>query len=287
MWSIRAERIYQKPSLTGGYLGWVGVDDILHWSGRVARDASKTSARLWYQVGLYKLGRYLEGWYRSELLDEYVSPTSENDPSIAANAATVFDLNTPTLRPPDDPEIAQTLAQGSKAAQYIDIRAVIGRTKKHFNLCGEFCVAALAGENIIPLLQRWKAIYPRATRILENNQGTTIADLQSMLRLVNMSSAMFQYSSSVAPASPARVKDVLRTGQRAIAGVVINSGGKLAANGTIQHWVVIVDALPVGTGGWIRIYNPFKNQDEVYPFDLFLQALRLFGIGLWVEPLVE
>ena len=279
VWSIRSERIYKLPSLTGGYLGWVGVDDILHWTGHVRREA----ARLWHQVELYKLGRNLQGWYRSELLDEYTFPTPETDTNIAANAGGVFDLAAPLLRAPSDPQIAETLAQGATAAQYIDIQAVIGRKKKHHNLCGEFCVAALAGGDVIPQLLRWKAAYPRAKTILENNQGTTLNDLQSLLELHGLRGSMFQYSSSAAPASPLRVKRMLQEDKRAIAGVVINSRGKLDPRGTIQHWVVIVDTLAVGTGGWIRLYNPFKNQEEIYTFDLFLQALRPFGIGLWIS----
>ncbi len=283
VWSVRPERIFKGAGENTGHLGWIGVDDILLWSGHIQRNVQEPKYKDWYHVGLTKMDRDLDGWFKADLLEAYDLPTPENDPSIAKNAENIFDLAQPKLRAPADPEIAQALARRS-AAQYIDLKAVLGWNKQHFNLCGEFCVAAIFGEDIIPLLKRWKASYDKAQTILSRNRGTTLIDLQSILRLNGPEGEIFQYSSSVAPTAPRRIREMLAAGRMAITGVTISSrSGKLEPRGGVQHWVVLVDIVPVGTSGWVRLYNPFMNREEVYAYDLFLEAFRRFGIGLWVD----
>ena len=157
---------------------------------------------------------------------------------------------------------------------------MINKNLRHTRLCGELCVATLVGSDIFPLLQQWYVAVPRAKTILEGNEGTGISDLQSMLNLYGWQSDIFQYSSSVAPTSPARVKEVLMSGRFAIVGVGIYGSGNLG--GKIRHWVVLEDIIPVGRSGWVRLYNPFRNREEVYNYDLFLESVGKWGSGLWV-----
>ena len=42
--------------------------------------------------------------------------------------------------------------------------------------------------------------------------------------------------------------------------------------GLFVERVVVEDVLPVGNSGWVRIYNPFNNCEEVYPYDVFLAS---------------
>jgi hypothetical protein len=283
LWTVRPERVFKEPSLSGTVLGWIGTDDILLWSGRLRKNPAEPKQKLWHQVSIYKLGKELKGLYRADLLEEYTFPSHDNDPDIESNASKVFDLSQARLRHPADPEIAEALAAGATAAQYLDLKAVLGHKKRHYNLCGEFCVAALVSVDVIPMLQQWLPTYPRALNILKNNLGTGLPDLQSILRLFGMTSAMFQYASSTASISPKRVKEEISKGKLAIAGVGINRRGKLDAKGQIRHWVVVEDSLPVGNSGWVRLYNPFMNQEEVYNYKTFLASLGQFGIGLWVD----
>ena len=283
LWTVRPERVFKDPSLSSTVLGWIGTDDILLWSGHLRNNPAEPKQKLWHQVSIYKLGKELRGLYRADLLEEYTFPTADNDPDIESNASKVFDLSQTRLRHPADPEIAEALAAGATAAQYLDLKAVLGHKKRHYNLCGEFCVAALASVDVIPMLKQWLPTYPRALNILKNNLGTGLPDLQSILRLFGMTSTMFQYASSTASISPKRVKEELLKGKLAIAGVGINRRGKLDAKGQIRHWVVVEDTLPVGNSGWVRLYNPFMNREEVYNYKTFLASMGQFGIGLWVS----
>jgi hypothetical protein len=72
-------------------------------------------------------------------------------------------------------------------------------------------------------------------------------------------------------------------GEFPISGCVINSRGNVTADASIRHWVIVTDVLPVGTGGWLRIYNPFPNQEEVYEYNMFMSSSET-GAGLWVRP---
>jgi hypothetical protein len=47
---------------------------------------------------------------------------------------------------------------------------------------------------------------------------------------------------------------------------------------------VIEDIIRVGSNGWVRVYNPFSDHEEVYPFDVVFDAVSGSAIGLWVEP---
>ncbi|MEW5869267.1 MAG: hypothetical protein AB1894_08335 [Chloroflexota bacterium] len=281
MWSVRPEKIYTQASTTGGSEGWLGSSDLLLWSGHIQCNEAEDKYKTWYQVSLYKFRRELRGWYKGALLEEFIFPSQENDPAISKNAETVFDLSQPILRIPQDQEIADARASRS-AAQYLDMFRVIGKHRIHYNLCGEFCVATLAGVDMIPLLTRWKEDSARAKRIIENNECTGAGDLKTILNLFNQESEYMQYSASVAPVSPRWLKEQLSQGRRAIVGVGITRRGKVSPDGKIRHWVVLEDVLPVGRGGWVRLYNPFMNQDEVYTYDDFLGSVGQFGAGLWV-----
>ncbi len=278
---IRSERIFAEASQASVNVGWINVDDIMLWSGHIKLDAQK---KIWHEVSLYKFNKELHGWFRGELIDEYIFPNQDNDPSVASNAQNVFDLSQPLVRIPADPEIDQALALKS-AAQYIDIKSVVGSTKRHFNLCGEFCVASLLGSDIMPVLMSWKAKEPHALPILNNvNRGTTPSELLTLLNLYGWNGVPYQYSSTVTPTSPKRLKDLLLSGKKVISGVTITPGGKVSIKGGICHWVILEDAIPVGNDGWIRLYNPFMNREEVYTFDTYIAAVSKFPIGLWLDP---
>jgi hypothetical protein len=282
VFSVRAERVFSAPASSGAPLGWINVDDILLWSGHVQRN-NADMYKLWYQISIFKLGKVMRGWYRGDLLEEYTFPTALNDPDNPQNAQHIFDMTAPRVRIPADPEIAQTLAGGYNAAQYINIKAVIGKSMRHFNLCGELCCAALVGDNVIPMLQRWLPTYPRAKNILNNNIGTTVIDLNSILKLYGLLGEQYIHSPGVTVISARLIRERLQTGYKAIAGVMITGRGVVDPKGSIAHWVVLEDIQPVGNDGWVRVYNPFMNREEVYPFGLFEDSMTKFPYGLWIK----
>jgi hypothetical protein len=39
----------------------------------------------------------------------------------------------------------------------------------------------------------------------------------------------------------------------------------------------------MGNGGWVRVYNSYFNQEEVYPYQRIFNTGVATGIGLWVD----
>ncbi|NOH03022.1 MAG: hypothetical protein HND47_14220 [Chloroflexi bacterium] len=287
VWSVRAEMIYAQASQTRGHLGWADVNDILRWTGRVKHNNQESKYKIWYEVSLYKSGKQLNGWYKGDLLDPYVYPTEANDTAAEENLGRQFDLGESILRHPADPEIKEAIEKNRSGYQYIDVFNALGAHLIHFNLCGEFCAAALAGVDVIPFLQKWKAVYPDAVKIMRNNEGTGLSDVKSMLKLYDLKFEEFRYTPSLSPVSPTRLRKLLEEGKMVFWGVAIfKSDGRLSGKSTkntTRHWIVLEDVIPVGNNGWVRIYNPFRNREEVYVYDYFIESVGQFGIGLLVE----
>ncbi|MCQ3936775.1 MAG: hypothetical protein DPW18_06970 [Chloroflexi bacterium] len=287
VWSVRAEMIYTQASQTQGHLGWADVNDILRWTGRVKRNDQEAKYKIWYEVSLYKSGKLLNGWYKGDLLDPYVYPAEAEDTAVEENQGRQFDLGESILRHPADPEIDDAIEKNRTGYQYIDVFNALGARVIHFNLCGEFCAAALAGVDVIPFLQKWKEAYPEAEKIMRNNLGTGLGDVKSMLELYDLKFEEFRYTPSLSPVSPVRLRRLLEEGKMVFWGVAIfKSDGRLSGkstSNTTRHWIVLEDVIPVGNNGWVRIYNPFRNREEVYVYNYFIESVGQFGIGLLVE----
>jgi hypothetical protein len=235
-------------------------------------------------VEFTKLDREFKGWYKASLLEEFVLPTPSTDMTIPENKEKVFDLSRPRLRLPADAAVEQAKQAGRAAAQYIDVKEALGWGQIHHNLCGQFCVAALGASDVIPFLKQWLPAYRRAKEILEKDYGTGIPDLQSMLDVLKKRYEFFQAEASVIPATPGYLRKMLDTGRMAIVGVGITNTGQIKWNSRTRHWVVIEDIIRVGNSGWVRLYNPFPNREEVYPFEVVFDPASGSAIGLWVEP---
>jgi len=283
MWSFRSERIFQEPTEKSAGLGWVAPKDILRWTGRVRFNDKEPKYKLWYEVKLTKLDREMTGWYKAVLLEEFVLPEKYIDPYNPASTPAVFDFSTPLLRLLTDPEIAEAKALGRRAYQYINVKNAIGWSKINYNLCGQFCVAALCGLDVIPFLKQWYATGPRPKMILEKDYGTVIYDLQQMLQMFNKKSEIFYREASLAPATPGYLERMLRSGKKAIMGVGVSTLGKVAFFGRIRHWIVLEDIARMGSSGWLRVYNPYFNREEYYPYQTLFEITASGTLGLWVE----
>ena len=283
MWSFRAERIFQHPSEHSSAPAWVAPSDALHWTGHVHVNNQERKYKTWYEVEFSKLDSDFRGWYKADLLEEYIFPEGARPLVIPENKSTAFDLSKPALRLPADPELEEARKAGRRASQYIDVNAVLGRSRVNHNLCGELCVAGLAGSDLVPLLRKWLPVYSGAKSILEGDHGTSIPDLQSLLDLAGLKYEFFRGEASVAPITPGYLRKMLDEGQMAIAGVGITGSGVLKFNSGIRHWVVIEDVIRVQNTGWVRLYNPFPNKEETYPFDQVFGSNAGSGTGLWVK----
>jgi hypothetical protein len=265
-------------------LGWVSPNDILHWTGKVAFTPTEWKYKDWYEVALTKLDRTIQGWYKAPLLEEFVIPEVYVEANDGAGVATLFDMSHPKLRLPADPEIADAIKAKRNAWQYINVQNAIGKSKISLNLCGEFCVAALCGVDVIPLLKQWYGTgLARAKAVLENDRGTVVYDLQNMLSLFNLKSEVFQPEPSIAPATPEYLKKMLNSGKKGIIGVGVTSRGVVSITGSIRHWLVLEEIVRMGNSGWVRVYNPFFNQEEVYPYSNIFDTNTSSNLCLWVD----
>lgn len=281
VYAIRDHYVYNSPAQDVSYYGCALKGQILRWTGAVRQGEKNGKVRNFYEVDFYRMSRIMHGWFRSDIVAEYQFPSPDKDPTIEINAQTVFDLSKPVLKIPADSAIQESRKKGYLAAQYIDIHDAFGKPLVHFSLCGEFCVAALSTRDVIPLLTDWvQSKYWRVHPILSNpNEGTCAADLQYMLEMGGLSGEIY----SSIPTSPYQIKERLDAGQFAIVGCGISSSGKVKADGKIRHWVVLEDILPIGNSGWVRVYNPFQNREEVYNYNMFIASSGV-GAGLWVTP---
>jgi hypothetical protein len=285
VYAIRDHYIYIRPSIDEAYFGCASRGQVMQWTGEVQTFNLGGQTQELKKVRFYRMHRHLDGWFRSDLTQEYIYPDATNDPGVPANGQNVFDLTQPILRHPQDPEITETKNMGYVGAQYINVLRATGKSLVHFCLCGEFCVTTLAGMDIIPLLSNWVnppagEKYNRVDTILgDAHEGTSIGDLQSLLSTAGLPAGV-EYSSI--PATARLYKERLEAGEFAISGCGIDGIGNIKADGSIRHWVILEDVLPVGNSGWVRIYNPFQNREEVYEYNLFMLSVGT-GIGLWIQ----
>jgi hypothetical protein len=134
------------------------------------------------------------------------------------------------------------------------------------------------------LLKKWYGTgLARAKTVLENDRGTVIYDLQNILSLYNIKSEIFRPEPSIAPVTPGYLEKMLRSGKKAIIGIGLNNKGEASINGTIRHWLVIEDIVRMGNAGWVRVYNSYFNQEEVYPYRNLFDVGISSSLGLWVD----
>ncbi len=283
MWSFRPERIFRNPSESSPALGWAGTNDILYWTGRVHYSEKEWKYKLWYQIELTKLDRSMKGWYKAALLEDFVFPEVYIESDDRAGIAALFDMSRPKLRFPADPEIEEARQAKRNSLQYINIRNATGHNKIHYNLCGQFCVAALSGMDVIPMLKKWYQTSRRGKTVLEGGQPTFIHDLKEILDLHNVRSEIFRPEPSVAPVTPGYLEKMLNAGKKAIFNVGLSYKGEASYNGKIRHWLVATDIVRMGNGGWTRVYNSFFNREEVYPYQRLFNTGAAIGLGLWVD----
>ena len=284
MWSIRAERLFTDPSEHSATLGWIVPEDVVRWTGRVRVNEKEPKYQTWYEVELTKADKQLMGWYKASLLDEFFAPGPNTDLGPEDNRTKVFDLARPLLRLPADSEIEDSRRAGRAGAQFIDVSRALGWGLLHHNLCGEFCVAALASSDIIPSLQTWLASYARAQEIISRDRGTSIPDLQSMLDALGLKHEFYRAVGSTSPVTPTYVRRKLDTGMMAIVFTGVTPYGAVRSRSPIRHWVVVEDIIRVGSSGWLRVYNPFTNREEACRFDEVYDLPARDSIGLWVAP---
>lgn len=212
--------------------------------------------------------QWVTGWVNDAYLDEYNECFP--DPGV------VIPNQTP------DPRDAQ---------QYMLWEGTV-----RYNLCGEFCVAFIVGDDIDSVLAKWKAKSPASYNAAlggGRDNGTRADELQKMLnailsdygygsdvdQVINLSSKLTY------PVTPAGLLEDLKnmlTTHYLIGGVTINDAGQLIGkeNPRIKHWIV-VDKI-TRNGNRVEIYNSFPNRREECSFSEFYSSFST-NSGLWVK----
>ena len=103
------------------------------------------------------------------------------------------------------------------------------------------------------------------------------------LSLYNIKSEIFRPEPSIAPATPAYLEKMLKSGKMAVIGTGITSRGEISMNASIRHWLLLTEVVRMGNGGWVRVYNGYFNREEVYPYRNLFDLGISSSLGLWVD----
>lgn len=187
----------------------------------------------------------------------------------------------------DEVFIGHPTPDPNDAAQYM---LLDGRVK--YNMCGELCAAFIGGDDIDTFLTKWAAISPNYYKWAlygDSDNPTGIDALESMLKVYGYEFPMLRWEAGLTDpviglkVTPRRMQRMLET-YYLIAGVRIDSiTGKLRGQG-LGHWVVLdkIEAYGVN-GGWVQVYNPFRNRRQDYSYDEFLSSAASYRTGIWVK----
>lgn len=210
----------------------------------------------WVQVRYQTPWRTVTGWAHGD----YLAPVSANRVPHVPGVVPI----------PDEMRQRRNL----RAQQYI---TVDGLTK--YNLCGEFCAAALGGLPIDTFLAHWRATFPAEykTAVTDDNP-VGLGVVRTMLHAAGV-----PYRGSV-PLTVSALTGALDSGS-VIVGVRIDRNGRLVSRGGVGHWAVITAIEGVQATAWVTLYNPFPNAYEHYWLDDVRASAQAFGgvVTLLVE----
>lgn len=216
----------------------------------------------------------IQGWIKDSSLEDVIENFIEGVVSIP-----------PNLLSPNPLDAIQNLLLEWESKEVIKT-----------NLCGEFCVAFVGGDDIETFLNKWKnydkLYYPWAIGG-KNNQALFWYNLDKMLEVYGHKSPNPKFKDKLsdpgigfAP-TPGRFQRQLET-RYLIANVRIETpSGKLVSkekNEGVGHWVVLNKVTPYGINrGRVEIYNPYHNRMEEYSYSDFIRSVAPTYTGLWVD----
>jgi hypothetical protein len=158
-------------------------------------------------------------------------------------------------------------------------------------MCGELCVAFIAGEDIETFLNKWKQMQGSFyTRVIPFDIPTGPDIVNNMLQVYGYPTKYKTFEQGLTDAdtglriSPGRFQRMLAD-HYLIAAVRIDGAAGNIGEGRIGHWVVLDKIIPDGIDrGWVEIYNPFPNKRQIYSYDEFIRSCKAEGMtGLWVS----
>jgi hypothetical protein len=261
-WCIKATPLYEKP---GGKQQKItlAVNSIYELTGNLQISAGKT----WTEVKFIDRDQIArQGWVQDVYLEDY-----EDDPNSRG-----FEVLIP-----------HPTADSTDAAQYMKWE----KDAKYTNMCGELCVAFIAGEDIETFLTKWKGMAGSFySRIIPFDIPTGPDVVNNMLKVYGYPDKYVNFQQGLTDAdtglrkTPGRFQKMLAT-HYLIAAVRIDAIAGNIGEGKIGHWVVVDKVISDGINrGWVEIYNPFPNKRQTYSFDEFIRSCEAEGMtGIWVN----
>ena len=150
-------------------------------------------------------------------------------------------------------------------AQYVNWKGV-----REVNMCGELCLAQYFGVKLSDVLVNWEGKKPAFfKRIFSGRKatGTSADDLIGLYELYGTAAEKIRLPRW----TPTAARD-LASAYHLTCGVKMNANGELRG-GSIRHWVVLKEVvLERKFMGFVTVYNPANNGDEVYSWDEWTKA---------------
>ena len=154
------------------------------------------------------------------------------------------------------------------AAQYI-----VWNGQKQVNMCGELCCAYIMGIPLEEVLIRWERdALPFYKSVFQSGKarGTGAEELVKLL-------GMFGYISTplkMTKYTPRLFAELVKE-RKVIVSTHLNTQTGALNGGGILHWCVVkevvIDRMDMG---WVTVYNPFGNAEELYSWREFLATTR-------------
>ena len=160
-----------------------------------------------------------------------------------------------------------------------------------FNLCGEFCVAFIAGDSIERFLAQWQPKSPSFfNRIFLGgvSRPTGSPDVQNMLAVYGMtgqdlSGLLVDPIKNGVLLTPGRMA-ALSASYHIILAVNIDRIAGTLRGGGVGHWICVEKVIPDGVNrGWVEFYNPFPNQIQRESWSTVLASMGTQPYGLAVK----
>lgn len=200
---------------------------------------------------------------RGKIEGKYLEPYGEMYPKDCVD---VSDIETPD---PND------------AAQY-----VLWEKYKQTNMCGELCACYVVGKKenrkvkLSELLENWKVKdLPFYKRVFSSPKarGTYPAELVGMYKVLGYNAK--ELSKELLPLGRYTPFHLNRLNYPIVSVKIDANTGRLRGQG-VGHWVVVVTNLMERTGyGFVNIYNPFSNREEVYSWNEFISSAGSYPYG--------
>jgi hypothetical protein len=173
-------------------------------------------------------------------------------------------------------------AEGAKAAQFLNLDKMLGSIfpNMHTRLCGPLAAAAVLGLDIRTCLELFRSV--DESKLTESANASN-QDLMALFSKAGWKQPPPQWMKDGLAgfeATPEWLQGQLAQGNGLVALVNIDEGqrGMLRAKGSegpedTAHWVAILDVSQTPSGDAIvRVYNPYHNREEVYPWSTFEAA---------------